>query len=450
MVDVAMPPVPARSRLYALPLCGLGTAQVESMTSYTARLAQAHGLTVRQLVQGEIWPRFAGADQPIGGRHLAASICKDDARALCGVRGWASQWVSVLADLTGRTDLHCASLLPWANVLSHVDLIRGERAWCPDCYQAWHAAGQTLYDPLLWAIQEVLICPQHQRPLVAHCPQADCQRAQPHLTSRARPGRCAYCGAWLGARTGSQPKLSVPDLAWQRWVVERVGELLAHTPRLEARPAAARLAYAATCSLQRLAGGSRYRLARLIGRHESVMETLRGGPQAPSLGTLLRLCYVGGVTLLQFLTETPLRLKPRRMPARPLFQPKIRRQTSHDDQAYRAVLEQALISSAPPSMRAMGRRLKCDPHYLYRRFPELSKAIAHRYLAFRQAEKAKRIEQLRARIRQAVVALQRAGILPSRNRVREYLKPASFWGNQIGYEAWQAAVDELGLAARQP
>lgn len=447
MVELVVPPVPARSRLYALPLCGLGSAWVESMPSYTARLAQAHGLTVRQLVQGEIWPRFAGADRLTGGQHLAASICKDDARALCGVRGWASQWASALADLTGRADVRGASLVPWAPVLSHVGLIRRERAWCPACYQAWQAAQQTVYEPLLWAVQEVLICPRHRQPLATHCPQTKCRRAQPYLTSRRRPGVCAYCGAWLGADPSSQPQVSTAELAWQHWVAKVVGELLAHASRLEAVPGADRLAYATGVCVQQLGDGYPHRLARRMGRNEAVMEKLRGGPQRPTLGTLLRLCYVAGVTLVQFLTETPLRLRPRRLPAEPFLQRRPQRPLRHDDAAYQVALEQALASAAPPSMRAMGRQLKCDPHYLRRRFPALCKAIARRYLAFQREQKAKRLERLGARIRQAVFDLHQLGLAPSRNQVREYLKPVSFWTTSGALAAWQAAVNDLGLTA---
>jgi len=135
------------------------------------------------------------------------------------------------------------------------------------------------------------------------------------------------------------------------------------------------------------------------------------------------------------------------MPATPhlVLPAKPRPLLKHDKQACRAALEQALISAVPPSMRAMGRRLQCDVHYLYRRFPELCKAIAHRYLAFRHEEKVKRIERLRARIRQAVVELHRSGLFPSRNRVSGYLNLARFGSNRTIWEAWQAAVEELGL-----
>src|SRR5438045_2443795 len=49
---------PPRSRLYRLEPVGLGTAYVESMTSYIVRVAAAHSLSVWTLVTREIAPRF--------------------------------------------------------------------------------------------------------------------------------------------------------------------------------------------------------------------------------------------------------------------------------------------------------------------------------------------------------------------------------------------------------
>lgn len=450
MVDVARPPIPARSRLYALPLCGVGTAQVESITSYTARLAQAHGLTVRQLIDGEIQPQFGSPEGPKGGRYLAASLCKEDARALCGVRGWAAQWVTALEGLTHRADLCFATLLPWANVLSHIDLVRRERAWCPDCYQVCQDTHQAVYDQLLWSIQEVALCPCHRQPLHTHCPNGRCGKAQPYLASRLRPGYCAACGAWLGAAAASPAKPTMNEaVKWQMWVAEAVGELLASAPKLTVLPQRERLVYATTLSVEKMTGHNLRALARLIGRHESVLAGLVAGKSPVVLITLLRLCYVGGVQPLQFLTQAPLALKPRRVPTgqQPLFQKKRVRLARHDDRAYRQALEQVLRRQAPPppSMRAMGRRLGCDPHYLYRRFPELCKAIARRYLAFRAVEKVKRLEQIQARVRAAVIAVHQRGLFPSRHRVGIYLNVHRFWSDRTIGEAWHAAVEALGL-----
>lgn len=450
LVDVALPPIPTRSRLYALPLCGVGTAQVESIPSYTARLAQAHGLTIRQLINGEIRPRFGSHAGPTGGQHLAASIFKADARALCGVRGWAAQWVTTLEGLTCRTDLRCATMLSWAGVLSHSDLIRRERAWCPDCYQASLETNETAYDRLLWSLQEVTRCPCHRRPLVTQCPNGRCGKTQPYLATGLRPGYCTHCGAWLGAAAAVPGRSPSGDanVRWQAWVGEVLGELLASAPTLAVFPQRERLIYAARVSAEQVTGGNLCALGRQIGRHEGVLGDLVAGKSPVILNTLLRLCYVGGVSPLQFLTHTPLVLQPRRTPMalQAVFQKKCVRLAEHDDQAYRQALEQALRQpGSRPSMRAMGRRLGCDPHYLYRRFPELCKAIARQYLAFRAAEKAKRLERIAARVRAAVLALHRRGLFPSRHRVAGYLNVDRFWGDTVIEAAWCTAVAALGL-----
>ncbi len=52
--DLNKPTVPPRSRLYHLEPIGLGTSHAESLTSYIARLAEAHCLTPRLLLEREI------------------------------------------------------------------------------------------------------------------------------------------------------------------------------------------------------------------------------------------------------------------------------------------------------------------------------------------------------------------------------------------------------------
>src|SRR5574341_793534 len=316
--------VPARSRLYSLQPCGQGTAYVESITSYTARLAQLHGLTIRQLVGGEIWPLFRLSSQQIGSINFAASICKDDARALAGTRSWAAQWVTALEALTRQAGLRFSTMLPWANVISHLDLLRPERGWCPACYQAWREAHHVIYDPLLWSVQEVTLCALHRQPLQFHCPNPRCHRSQPYLANRIQPGHCVYCGVWLGL--SSLPKrqgrlnLNPQERKWETWVVEAVGELLVSAATLQVSPQLDRIGYAMTVCLQQLTSGMMDELARRIGRNASILATLLTGQHPPRFGTLLRISYIGGIRPLQFLTQTPLRLNPiRHSASKPLF-----------------------------------------------------------------------------------------------------------------------------------
>src|ERR1017187_8404506 len=52
--QMAVPSIPKRSRLYSLEPMNVGTAEVESLTGYVARLAEAHCVTVSDLVGGEL------------------------------------------------------------------------------------------------------------------------------------------------------------------------------------------------------------------------------------------------------------------------------------------------------------------------------------------------------------------------------------------------------------
>ena len=48
--SLSSPPVPPRSQLYSLQPIGVGTGMVESLTGYVGRLAEAHSVSVGDLV----------------------------------------------------------------------------------------------------------------------------------------------------------------------------------------------------------------------------------------------------------------------------------------------------------------------------------------------------------------------------------------------------------------
>jgi len=62
--DLTLPLLPARSALYPLAPLGVGTPDVESMTSYLARLAAAH--SVSPLLPAEL---FADESATISAEH---------------------------------------------------------------------------------------------------------------------------------------------------------------------------------------------------------------------------------------------------------------------------------------------------------------------------------------------------------------------------------------------
>jgi TniQ protein len=125
-------PLPPRSRLYSLQPMGIGTSRVESLTSYVMRLAQAHTVSVRALIQREIYPNLPTSPKDTTFEKL---------HSLNGMGPCFEQWVNVLGRLTARSDLRSLTLLPWQTLLSSGGVLRRRRAWCRRCFQEWrHSA----------------------------------------------------------------------------------------------------------------------------------------------------------------------------------------------------------------------------------------------------------------------------------------------------------------------
>ena len=90
--------LPARSHLYHLQPVGVGTAQVESLTSYLIRLAEVHDVSPGILLNRELLPKVREAFRRPG-RHTSAnpeSAFMYRSHTLNGVVRRAHNWISML------------------------------------------------------------------------------------------------------------------------------------------------------------------------------------------------------------------------------------------------------------------------------------------------------------------------------------------------------------------
>jgi hypothetical protein len=125
--DVSLPEIPQRSRLYHLAPIGIGTPNVESLTSFVTRLAMAHCVKTWTIIKQEIAPLMNES-------RAKALLDGVEAQSMNGLGSETPRWVSALESLTGRRNLHLLTMLPWRNVLTLDNLMRSKRAWCPDCF----------------------------------------------------------------------------------------------------------------------------------------------------------------------------------------------------------------------------------------------------------------------------------------------------------------------------
>lgn len=456
--EIASPDIPARSRLFYLEPMGLGTGYVESLTSYTTRLAEAHSLSPSTLLGKELSPIMhksywirGGARSGTRGSALSDSF-HTHTKAINGTGIIAIDWVDVLERLTLYKGLQCLTMLPWSTVLSQRHLVRSRRAWCSLCYEEWHGNGSIIYEPLLWTLRSVKICLQHKQLLADQC--LHCESHLPWLSRRSRAGYCSKCGEWLGANVESastERAFTETELAWQIWVVKNLEELIIAISSIPPPPRA-RITKAITTCINQIADGVMNRFASLIGKRKTTVWGWKHGKTNIPIGDLLRICYCAGISVVNFIKAEFILSK--QAVGTPQIQNLIlnelnaRRSPRPLDKDRLCLILTMILNSEwpPPSMQEVSKRLDYDKRVLYKHFSTLCRAISSRFRKYQKEQYEKMREQYRKEIRQAALKLHSCGIYPSEQRVSEMLKNPNSVHIDIAGAELRMVRYELGLA----
>lgn len=405
----------------------MGTGLVESLTSYTTRLAAAHNLSpavllgrvLAPLMEKKYWLQ-GGARPGTRGSALSNSFMVH-AKAINGTGLIATDWVNVLETLTLRSDLRFSTMLPWANALPLRNLFRPTLAWCPSCYQEWSINEQAVYLPLLWTLGDVKICLQHQRYLRTVCQH--CGTSLSWLARCTRPGHCSGCDQWLGEdpeNQFAQGTLADSDWEWHEWVTKKLEEMIASGTYLPA-PTRERISEAISLCIAQVGEGVMNRFASLIEKKKNTVWGWQHGTAQIPLNDLLRICYVTKISLVDFLhTQFVVPQDIELIPARPpVSGVKIKRHppTLFDrekiDRSLRAILNQ----NPPPSMKEVAGRLKINKRSLYRYSSSLCRIISARHAEHQKICCQERQNLQAIRIRQIADVLETNSIYPSRRRI---------------------------------
>jgi hypothetical protein len=235
----------------------------------------------------------------------------------------------------------------------------------------------------------------------------------------------------------------------QRQVASMVGELLAATPSLPVFPSRNMIGALVTAYLESQAEGKWYRASQQLQISRRTLQELQQGTRFSTLGTIVQLCLRFGTTPLGLFTRTASavsaiqRLVPQDMPREEKPKKLYRK---FDVTSFRSVLETTLQQSddPPPSMREVARRLGYDEPTMYRHLPDLCKAIAARYRAYRSVQKSTKLQAVCDEVRQLVYVLHEQGRYPSLRQVRLALTiPARLKEREV-YLTWYEALRELG------
>lgn len=390
------------SRLFCLEPIGIGTPYIESIVSYTSRLAIAHMVQTGMLIMSEIAPLMK-KEYAFDGKHGGLDkIFANQTRALNGTGMWAQSVVHAIEMLTGKSNLSFLTMLPWAQVLPSKGLLKADRAWCPFCFEEWHIKEQEVYEPLLWSLNSVTICPRHDRPLDYMC--SYCQRTCQTLAWSSRPGYCPKCHSWLGTSeitSCNMGKLNKDELYKQLWITLNIGELLAVNPDLFVPPSAEQITKKLSRYVEISAKGNIALFAKQLGMNRTQTHRWCTGRTQPTIDILLKFCDRLETSLLQLLIRDSIDYSflegmSFNQSAQRIDQNKKSsyKKPSNSEQIEK-ILKKVLEESPPPSLPEVAKRLGYKGSTaLYYHAKELCHAISTRYEKHRKTEVSNQVQQI--------------------------------------------------------
>lgn len=431
-----------RSRLYGLVPCGLGTIFQESLTSYLNRLGWRHHISPRDLAAQEIVPALS---HEYPKRQLGA-FSRGPGMQINGTGHIAQEWASELSQLTMRSDLHGLALDLWVGDLSSRGHLRKEPAWCPTCYTQWSEQALPLYQPLLWMIQVVTICPQHKRWLADRCPR--CQKTQSVIARQTHPGHCTQCNAWLGISFDDAEPLSADQevIHWQEWVIHSLNEL-----RLAAGTFSWKQFFE---SLERSLAkrGTRTKIVEHTGFDRDLCSYWLGRKRGhhahiPSLETILEFCYACNVRPFQVISNADALLRAVWDETFPRYRRPERFTRKRVDRARCQARLQAVLDGqeALQGVRQLAKQLGYHSSLLWYYFPKECALIALRNQEQERQRRKEREAQVCEEVRQAVLTLHAQNIFPSHRKVRSLLSDPNLLRMPEASATWHAIRRELGL-----
>ncbi|CAM5371232.1 TniQ family protein [Eoetvoesiella caeni] len=381
---------PPRSTLHALQPIGLGTPDVESLTSYFCRLANSHACTTNDLAKfiiERIEPGRWETHQATPGKSRFVWY----QRSIAGLGDSALSWVGMLSALTSVTTLQQLTLLPLQGCVAAKGLMATQARWCPNCLADDQHDGRQPYFRLAWDIGLNKVCVRHRTELVARCPHCGASNVR-HTANFVVPGWCTACGYFLGNLV---PKnTAVPSAVEQTLEIEQARHIeyllavMSESPRAgEAfAPHIGAFHQGIEMLISEMDRGVAAHFARRLGVRKSTVHYWRTGRTPLTLDALLRIAIHCGISLAGLLQgklegwcpppvaqQLTLQLD---YPPSTRHRPK----RQHDWIAIRQVLREECSRPAPRSVNEVAKSLDIDVRHLYIQATAEARSLGERYV----------------------------------------------------------------------
>ncbi|MBS2970532.1 TniQ family protein [Metabacillus sp. KIGAM252] len=400
----------SRTSLYNLELIGKGSKYSESLTSYLVRMAEAHCLSFGKLFNCILAPAlnkdYINRSIKFGGNRFF-----DNAHSLNGVNSNAYNMVKVLEKLTSNSDLIDSTLYKWRGVISNKGLFNKNLYWCPFCLNDFQNKYHTFYYPLLWYLEPVSCCTEHNIYLVNKCPS--CSKEIPILHRSLVNGFCPYCKNNL-TQIDSYPGFKRNKKEEESFYTESLGGFIsgAHTyPVLKREVIKEKLVSLIDEYIKK---GYRQ---KDLGFPKVTIHEWKTGKSIPQLLKLLELCYLFGISFKDFFYSGNLSVVPK--VKNPQDVTLKRRELNYSQ--LEIILEAYLELEQPISMEESSKKIGINKRLLYNKMPFICKQISARYSShINQKKQANRI-RLEKVIKEVIVELVQKEVPITRRNIELFL-----------------------------
>lgn len=443
LLELDEKPVFERSYLYSLEPIGIGTIYTESLTSYISRLANKHNITVYNLITKIILYVC------LVKKNLPAPAFYSWYTHSYSLNGFSKNsfiFVSAIAELTKREDLSKLTLNSWVQMFSAEELFKHDKYYCPACYQDQKNNNIDLYDPLLFSLKLVNMCPLHKVKLLSKCIYEDCQKPQLLLASNSLIGYCQHCYRWLGKEVFDLEKPTESEIAEQQYLIEQLGKLITFEKSKYGDLSSENIISALKIVKTNLAK-SIVKLSKIVNVSNVTIHRWCKGETLPSLGNLMRICSAFNISLVAILTCGEIKKINKAKPEMMLLSCHERAYKYFDKDILRSKLEVYLDDDGgePPSLSSISTWEKIPDKTLRKWFPDVCEKIVSRRKNYISKQAVKKKNELVEFVRDIVVMLYDQGKYPSATSVMEYLpSPAMFKTREV-YKTWKETLIGLGI-----
>lgn len=377
------------SRLYSLEPIGVGTPEVESLSGYVARLAEAHCVSIAVLCKKEIAPVIKETKSPSASLKYEPKtlepVFANSIRPMNGMGTIAEDWVRSLEILTLRKELRNLTALAYSEIFSVQNWLRPFRAWCPPCYEEQRESGKIVYEHLSGTLKAITVCPSHQCYLEEICPH--CKRHLPVLAPRSLPGHCSKCRQWLGSLSiNNSNKHQRNDFDYHIWAAQAAGEFLVKSSEVSFLPSKEGIRTSLASCINYFTGGNISAFCKNLNISNLVISRVLSGNVLIKLDMMLRICYFTNISPTGFLTG--------KIDFSAHQGPELSVQNcfpnceSFPSKKVSLVLQAALSEEPPPSLSDIAKRLKYKhKSSLYHSHESLSKKVVARYRSFKRMQR---------------------------------------------------------------